>query len=368
MWINITKDVFVNSDFKALNFLFQILSYYPSIATKPRYNIVIEIEKVLDTENFKKLASIEPNLSSFLEEEYNAYVTSSAIPYKITSKRGTSNFNIEEAILFLNQPVSIILENNKNDSEFILAIIKHFGNINNYNKAQEHIDNAWLQFENAGGCGNIPNFMEGFLNRFKALARKNSRNISDYFRGVIILDSDTDFPTQPSKHDTLLNKIQKLGIDINSIHILKKRAMENYLPIESFEELQKQRAVSKNNDLNNWISTYRHLSNTQKDFLNISDGFPPKKDKFNSGNIRKPVDTNILSLFSLRLSDKNFKYLDVGFTYMGFDNFNNLKTSGSFKDEFPNLFRKSIITKINLKDRDGIGELQSILDKITALL
>jgi hypothetical protein len=53
---------------------------------------------------------------------------------------------------------------------------------------------------------------------------------------------------------------------------------------------------------------------------------------------------------------------------MGFDNFNNLKTSGSFKDEFPNLFRKSIITKINLEKRDGIGELRSILDKITALL
>jgi hypothetical protein len=53
MWINITKDVFVNSDFKALNFLFQILSYYPSTATKPRYNIVIDFENVLDTENLR---------------------------------------------------------------------------------------------------------------------------------------------------------------------------------------------------------------------------------------------------------------------------------------------------------------------------
>jgi hypothetical protein len=56
--------------------------------------------------------------------------------------------------------------------------------------------------------------------------------------------------------------------------------MENYLPIESFEELQRQRAVSKNNDLNNWINTYLHLSNTQKDFLNIPDGFLPKKINF----------------------------------------------------------------------------------------
>jgi hypothetical protein len=83
------------------------------------------------------LASIEPNLSSFLERNTTLLYTASPTIYKkITSQRGASNFNIEEAIIFLNQPVSIILENNKNDSEFILAIIKHFGNINNYNKAQ----------------------------------------------------------------------------------------------------------------------------------------------------------------------------------------------------------------------------------------
>ena len=59
MWINITKDIFDNSDFKGLNYLYQILSYNPTASTRPRYNIVVNTEKVKETDNFKKLNSYE---------------------------------------------------------------------------------------------------------------------------------------------------------------------------------------------------------------------------------------------------------------------------------------------------------------------
>jgi hypothetical protein len=167
MWINITKDTFDNSKFKSVNYLYQIISYKPEINQKPRYNIVIDVEKVKNSSNFQLLKTIEPSLEEFLEAEFNVYANGSDIPYQITSKKGKHNFNEEEAIIFLSQPVSVVLENNKNDAAFILAIIKHFGNNDEYNKPQEHIDNGWLVFENAGGCGNIPNFLEGFLNKFK---------------------------------------------------------------------------------------------------------------------------------------------------------------------------------------------------------
>lgn len=368
MWINITKEIFEKSDFKSLNFLYQVLSWYP-VGASIRYNIVVDTEKVNGFANFQKLLSVEKDLKEFLDIEYSYFLTSSSsISYKVTSKKAQTNFNIEEAILFFNQPVSIILENNKNDSQFIRAIITYFGEIEGKNKAQEHLDNFWLQFENAGGCTNIPNFIEEFLERYRKIADKNGRKKSDYFRGIIIIDSDKEFESQTSKHDNLISKLNSLGIEVSKIHILKKRMMENYLPREIFEDIQRQPSVQQNVDLKNWLDVYLSLkSSSQMDYINIADGFPPKK-KFESDDSRKSVDSEILTLFGLSITDENFKKLDKGFKFQGFDEQGNLKTGSSFKDEFPNLFRKPIINRQNLEDRDGNGELQKIVSNINKLL
>lgn len=387
MWINITRDIFEKSDFKGLNFLYQILSFNPSTSSRPRYNIIVDVENVKNTVNFNKLATIEPNIISFLEDELNYYVTSSDIPYKVTSTKGELNYNLEEAIMFLNQPVSIILENNKNDAEFILAIIKNFGKNGDYNKTEEHISNAWLQFQNAGGCTNIPNFIEGFLSQFKAIAIKNNRKLLDYFRGIIIIDSDKEYLSQQIKdeHKALLKKLELLGLNVSKLidedtgkilndnhnfHILQKRMMENYLPIEVFREIKKQIDRLDNQDLKDWLEVYLNLTNKEQfDFLNIPDGFPPKDNKFES-EIRKHVNINILSLYKLETSDINFKKLDKGFNFKGFDDKGNLNSSKdfNFKNEMPKWFKKAIITKKNLEERDGEDELKQIIQKIEKLL
>jgi hypothetical protein len=260
------------------------------------------------------------------------------------------------------------LENNKNDSQFITAIITHFGSIDGKNKAQEHLNNGWLQFENAGGCSNIPNFVEGFLERFRKIANKNNRKISDYFRGIIIIDSDKEFESQSSKHDDLISKLNGLGINALKIHILEKRMMENYLVKEVFEDIQRQHAVQNNVDLKEWLEVFLNLNDKQLNYINISDGFPPKKDKYDGSGSRKPVVNEILTLFALSLNDVNFQKLDKGFKFQGFDERGNLKIGGSFKQEFPDLFRKPIINKQSLEARDCNGELQRISDKINQLL
>ena len=368
MWINITRDIFEEAEFKSLNFLYQILSWYPT-DSNPRYNILIDTERVKNTDNFKSLSTIEKNLTEYLDIEFSSFVNSSSqISYKISYTSKKQNFNIEEAILFFSQPVSIVLENNKNDSQFIITIIQHFGRKGEFNKAQEHLDNGWIQFENAGGCSNIANFIEGFLAKFKIIAGKNNRSASDYFRGLIIIDSDKEYETQGSKHEELINKLKFLGVE-NCVHILEKRMMENYLPKEVFEELVSQRSVIINNDLKDWLDVYLNLNNeVQKDFLNIPDGFPPKKDKFDSSGERKLVQPEILELFSLTENDINFKKLDRGFQFKGFDTTGKLKIGGSFKEEFPNLFRKPVVNQQNLTIRDGKGELQIIANKISELL
>jgi hypothetical protein len=386
MWINITKNTFENSDFKGLNFLYQIISYKPTFSIKPRYNIVIDVEKVNNSPNFQLLKTIEPSLEEFLEAEYNVYAIGTDVPYKVTSLKGNQNYTIEEAIVFFNQPVSIVLENSKNDATFILSIIKHFGIDNGYNKAQEHIDNGWLVFENAGGCTNIPNFMEGFLNRFKELAKTNNRNISDFFRGIILIDSDKEFENQSIKstHKSLLSKLNLLQIDTsnilnsnyllinqnNKIHILEKRMMENYLPKDVFLEIARQFSVRNDDNLKDWLDAYLNLTDKEQlDFINIPDGFPPSEKKFINGN-RKSISIEILNLFQLQISDINFQKLDKGFKFYGFKDNGSLNSSkeASFKSEMPSWFNKQLITKQNLEARDGKGELQTILNKITTQL
>ena len=360
MWINITKEIFEKSEFKSLNFLYQILSWYPSDSSL-RYNIVVDTRNVIKTKNFIQLSSVEKNLKEFLDLEYvNFANTNSNVAYKIAYKKKENNFNIEEAILFFNQPVSIILENNKNDSIFVSTIIENFGNDNSVNKAKKHLENNWLKFENAGGCSNIPNFLEMFLSQFQKLALKNQRHLSNYFRGLIIIDSDKEYKTQASKHNNLIINLNSLGISNDQIHILQKRMIENYMPDDIFREIKNQ--LYNQTEITEWIDVYLNLEKEQKNYLNIPDGFPPKKNKFESDGKRKNIDFQILSLFNLNITDINFIRLDKGFGFNGFEN------NSEFKNEFPKLFKKQIVNKNNLSERDGENELFDIVNKINKLL
>lgn len=363
MWVEIAKDTFQKAEFKSLNFLFQILSWSPNNEYS-RYNIFVDTEKTKDSVNFKLLSKIEKSLKEFLDTEFDDFVTSkpknAQRDYRITYHKSDNNFNIEEAIHFLNQPVSIILENNKNDSTFIISIIEHFGGANGVNKAKKHLENNWLKFENAGGCGNIPNFLVMFLNQFKKLSVQNSRPLSDYFRGLIIIDSDREFINQPSKHISLIKSLNILGISNEQIHVLEKRMMENYIPDEAYIYIKSQ--LHRQTEITNWIDAYLNLSDEQKNFLNIPDGFPPKKAKYDSNGDRKKIDVQILNFFNLKNTDVNFIKLDPGFNFKGF------QSNGEFKNEFPKLFIKQLVNKISLSKRDGKNELEQIVQKINNLL
>lgn len=360
MWINITKEIFEKSEFKSLNFLYQILSWYPSDSCL-RYNIVVDTRNVINTKNFVQLSSVEKNLKEFLDIEYvNFTNTHSNISHKIAYKKKENNFNIEEAILFFNQPISIILENNKNDAQFIVSIINHFGFESGSNKSLEHLNNGWIEFENAGGCSNIPNFTEAFLNKFKKIAKKNNRNKSDYFRGVIIIDSDKEFENQISKQNSVIEKLKLLGLDKN-VHVLEKRMMENYLPKEVFLEIKRQDSVKNNSSLKDWLDAYLNLEQKEQlDFINIYEG--------NLQGNTNPTPNELTVLWSDL--GNNFQKLNSGFKFQGFKNDGNLKSSkeSSFKNEMPDWFKKSFISKQNLEERDGKGELQDIQDKINKLL
>jgi len=350
MWIEISSDVFENSDFKAVNYIFQILSWYPNNSV-PRYRVLINTNTANHTENFKKLRLIESGFDEYIDNEFNDFVvTSSSKPqtdYKITLEKGLNCFNIEESIQFFSQPVSIVLENNKNDSIFVISIIEHF---DSNSELKEHIKNGWIKFEHAGGCSNLENFLEGFETIFQDLSQKNNRPTQDYFRGIVILDSDKEYPDQETQNIKLGNILEQKGYNV---HILEKRMMENYLPDEVFRSLKEvYRSKQSDSSKIKWISSYLSLGNQQKDYLNIKGGFPKKYDK----GVKLPIDNKIMALYA-DVSTTNFEILDEGFKLE------------DFKNKYPLLFSSNPhVHKESLQNRANSEEYHNIIDKISALI
>lgn len=348
MWIEIDKTIFENSNFKGLNYLFQILSWFP-IGSIPRYNIFVDKELCKNTVNFETLNTIETKFDELIESEFDKYINDSgnrvARDYIVSiENQNVRAFNIEEAIRFLNQPVSIVLENNKNDAYFIKSIIYNFDTTE---IVKEHLKNGWIRFENAGGCGNIQNFIEGDLKIFEDLALRNNTSPEKYYRGLIILDSDKSFKNETKKplHSNLEQCLDNKNI---SHHILNKRMMENYMPDEVFESIE---MTTRNLKLKEWISAYNYLNDEQKDYLNIYSGFP----KDDLGN-RKALDPNVANLYK-DVSPQNLDILDRGFKYPNFKN--------SFSELF---FNSDRVNKHSLEIRSKSNELNDILNQIRTLL
>jgi hypothetical protein len=337
MRIEIKKDIFESNDFKSLNYLVQICTY------KGRYDLFVDMSQVSGNILYQKLDEDDKEI---LENSFNSSIQSSfnSNIYVTTQSNNTNEFNMEEAIRYLIQPVSLILENSLNDAYFIQALVRCFPNTT---KIQKHLANNWLQFENAGGCDNIRNFIEGKLQSFNNLSKPNY----EYLRCFVLMDSDKKFQNQ------LLEGSQKITLrDLvrNNIakHFLRKRCMENYLPDEVFDEI---------NDRNcrNWISIYKTLSSEQKDFLNFSKGFS-KKDNDGTPKVARINQSSEVRDLYINLSENDYNTLDDGIQLT------------SFKDNFPKLFNNTKVTKENLLRRTSHQkrprELQEILDKITKLL
>ena len=333
MIVEIKEDIFKGNDFKGLNYLIQILTY------KQRYQLFVDWSIINSTELYQKF---DIDDQQEIEASYNKIITEGTeSKYIISENKNSCYFNIEEAIRFFIQPVSIILENSLNDQYLLRAIIKYFDNTG---EVQRQLDNGWIQFENAGGCGNVENFIKGKLQSFN----NYTKNKHIYLRCFVLLDSDKEYPNAPIKktYDNLLLFLNTHHV-IN--HILEKRCMENYMPKEVFDY------IANTSELKNWLAAYDYLSMEQKNFLNISIGFSKKDKAGTSINLRSSLEPKIKELYS-DVSESNYEELDRGFKL------------ANFKTEFPKQFEHHQVHKNTLQGRCGNNEFQDILDKISALL
>ena len=344
MWIEIESDIFDNADFSALNNLISHLVYNP-IDSIFRYNVLVNLPLVETKSLFKKLPQ---HLQETLTQEYNVYgLISPKVKYCVSeTARQSGKFNIEEALRVFKEPLVILLENSKNDAHFIECIASYFGKKNSggLNRIEEHIANGWIAFDNAGGCTNVKNVIDGKLAAYNRLALKYGRNNYEYYRAFVLLDSDREYPLQTikSQYTKLLEHLS--DIEVCGVHILEKRMMENYMPDEIFEDIQIE-------NLQPWISVYKILSQDQKDYLAYKDGF--SKDFESNGN-RKPLHPEIVNLYNI--SKKNIEILDNGFNYP------------HFKTNFPQLFKSTRVNKHTLKSRANSTELEVLVAKIEELI
>lgn len=245
-------------------------------------------------------------------------------------------FTLDESIRYLIQPVSIVLENNKNDALFIDALIRSYNKRELIEAKKEH----WFCYMNAGGCSNVCNLIEAMLAQFD--------NKRKFLRCYVILDSDKLAPA----HINPKNKKTELYLTQHCIpyHIWEKRMMENYMPDDAMPD-------------GPWKKAYVFLSEDQKDYYNLAHGFE-KDEKFIPRDDKMYSRTSLLKEqwdFYSDLTEGNYRILHKGV---------GLK---QFKEEFPKFF--SDTTKVYYEvlqqrtaHQKNPDELKDLLDEIVTLL
>lgn len=356
MWVEIKSDIFTLDNYKKIIYLLGIISEKPAMSNNTKAKVYVEYDLISDTDLFERLDSID---REFLEDSFKQYFyeDDSEIKYIVSNQIKNDFFNLDEAILLLKEPFWIILENNKNDENFIKSIIFHFDNTED-KYLTDCVKNRWIQFDNAGGCGNVKNLIKGRLNSFENFAAQNNTELKKYYNAFVILDSDKDFENQDIKQD-YINLIEYLETINVNFHVLEKRAMENYMPDEVLSEIKRSKLTSSDqNDTQcvKWIDVYFNLTEIQRNFLKYSG-----HDSFDN----LPNDAQELYRDQLVV---NYDVLKNGIKYR--DTRPNIESEERrFKNAFPKLFLEStLVIKKSLNDRCGSDELQLIFNAINNLL
>lgn len=328
MRVKIDRSVFFEANDDAaqleLSFLLHIILY------KQRYTLLLTDGGILSCGSYNKLMqSTQMVIQRTIEQSIVSSSNDPDCEIMIGGDKETSKriFSPSEAILFLLQPLSIVLENGLNDSHFMKAIFRCFDPSKTLSR---HEEEGWIRFENAGGCSNVKSFIKS---RIGYLGDKTK-----FLRCYVLLDGDRRFPadTTPSiKYTQLKNQLTAWGV---SYHILEKRSMENYLPDEAIMSFS-------NKENQQWLAAYQSLTPQEKDYYCIAEGFGKDIDK--EARLRVKEKESRLLRKDIKLRKKSYvkDFLPVGeknfYSSVSSGNFLHLESGlkvGNFKSRFPMKF------------------------------
>jgi hypothetical protein len=300
-----------------------------------------EISRILDSAWAEGLgANTGSFVANLLQNIYKrlAYQKFSFDVKIVTSNPDENNkiFLLENAIIYLNQPISIILENSYYDKFFLKSLFKNFTRLSQ--QINFGIKNYYFDFVNGGGKNNIPNVIKTLIQKFS-----NLNNSVCYLRACVIIDSDKPNPTVASPNQEIISFCDKHKI---LIHILYKREVENYIPLEYIPEL----GIA----LGPIYNLYLGFNETQKDFYNLKDGF-------NNARKLENLPEEIRMLFN-SLNDDKIQTLRKGLKNNTFNPTQDL--SPLFENE--NVTEKTL--KFRTKNQPNPNELEDVLKMINSLL
>lgn len=323
-----------------------------------------KIEDFNAFENSKWKQTLSRSDIDFLKEGVATIVKKKEII--VSESESASEFKIKEAYSYLQQPLSIIVENYEYEPVFINCIFRNFGNELTIAKNKH-----FLKFENGGGASD--NTIKGMIKElFDDPVFTKSKE--KYLRCYVIKDSDREYCTI-NQDGTISIKdlpVAKFGfLEDKQIpyHILYKREKENYMPDSVYNSfLQTAKSSDKKKEFS---KIYLKFNAHQKDFFDIEKGFS-HKSKLKD---RKSLQTEVRELFEKLeggkdLSDREYAVVGHGLP------FPHLKSefSKKFDDVTRNDLEKRIHhqpllqSKVNPADQNERNEFEHIINEIKYLL
>lgn len=366
---SIFKDTTSQKDKLELDFLLMLVNYH-----KDRYDLSIDadcLNVIQDPDLIPEGSSNHILLSEYALKSINDVQSGTSVNpddfgcFIMTggeSETKKRHFSKREAIRFLMQPVSVLVENSKNDAYFLRAVFRLYDSTDDTQSPaslSRHCNEGWLQFENAGGNSNVANFIDSRIQMFKGKSK--------FLRCFVLLDCDRRFPEETiAKNESIIRKLDNYDIPY---HILEKRCMENYLPLEALPQDNKRQRQ--------WLTAFKTLTPEQRDHFYIDTGFSKdvpamlkekaKAEKKKSKDKRKDKKSFLrkylakgIRTFYKDVSEGNFIHLEQGFPMP------------DIKTGFPLLFDKPVVTKERLDNitahQTNPNELNDIVTKIRNIL
>jgi hypothetical protein len=190
---------------------------------------------------------------------------------------------LDKAVKFLSSPFTILVENRRNDKAFLEAIATGWRR----ERLQKLLANHFIEFNGGGGIGEVKKWVEEIAD----VSAKRHRSFA-------LFDSDAPQPQQPSQQSQeVVETCQKTAIPY---HQLQRRAIENYLSLESLAmwATGKVHESVHGKNKHQLVEEFKNLTNAQRYHLdmkkhfvsNIADLFKTEYPKIQESRLRKDAD------------------------------------------------------------------------------
>lgn len=253
-----------------------------------------------DPEKFKSSSWFADYLSLPQQKDFEKKATKSALENpkrkrnffkaRLHADEANAVFTLSDTKKLLSSPLLVVVEGAGSDGTFVKALIRCFGD----DKIKYALEQKWVDFDNAGGSGNIK---AAILRMEEKLGVEVAKR-----RSFSLCDSDSehaqdDWRAKPEFKD-MLELIEK-GYEL---HVLYKRMIENYLPNEALKELMKSESGVETHKLLHAVLSF---SFEQRDFYHLKKGF--------SYNVKKDSQYPQILFPSIKKNSPEYRVLHDGF-------------------------------------------------------